>query len=76
MPYTYKIRVQHNPSVFKVLGDLLGLDHEVSGEHVRIFGDIVDGDLTKTSGTYTIDAANGTGAAGQKTGKWQVVPKS
>jgi len=68
----YTIRIQHNPNVIAVLGDLLGLDHESGGEGVRIFGDIVDGDLTKPSGTYTVDAANGTGAAPQKIGKWGI----
>ena len=71
----YTIRIQHHPNVISIIGDLLGLDHEFAGEHARIFGDIIDGDLTKRSGTYTVDAANATGAAPQKTGKWRLVPK-
>ena len=68
----FTVRIQHKPNAVTVRGDLLGLNHQASGAGVRIFGDIVDGDLTKPSGTYTIDAVNATGAAPQKTGRWGI----
>ena len=68
----YEIEVQNNPSAISVKGDLIGLSHEPGSIGVRIFGDIVDGELTKPSGTYTVDASNGSGAAEQKTGRWGI----
>ena len=68
----FTVRIEHKPNAVAVRGDLLGLAHETSGEGVRIFGDIADGDFTKPRGTFTIDAVNATGPAPQKTGVWGI----
>lgn len=71
----FMIRIQHRPNVIRVRGDCIGLDHQKAQEGVRIFGDIVDGELLKDRGTFVVSAVNATGTATPKTGNWRIYPR-
>lgn len=71
----FVITIQHPVNILSVRGDHIGLEFENAGEGVRIFGDLVDGDLLKDRGTFTVSTANSTGIAAPKTGNWRMYPQ-
>jgi len=69
------IPIRHQVNIVSVRGDHIGLGFDPSGEGVRIFGDLIKGELLKDRGTFTVSAVNDTGIATPKVGNWRMYPQ-
>lgn len=69
------IPIKHRVNIVGVRGDHIGLGFDPAGEGIRISGDLIDGELGKDRGTFTVSAVNDTGIATPKTGNWRIYPQ-
>lgn len=69
------IPIQHQVNIVSVRGDHIGLGFDPATNGIRISGDLIDGELLKDRGSFTVSAANATGIATPKTGNWRVYPQ-
>ena len=70
---TYSVAVRNSPSVVSIVGDLIGLAHKSSEQGIGVTGNVTDDYFTVPSGTYRVNAANESGSAVEKIGRWSIL---
>ena len=71
----FVIPIEHQANIISVRGDHIGLGFDPAENGIRISGDLIDGELLKDRGSFTVSAANATGIATPKTGNWRIYPQ-